>query len=212
MTIKTPTSPLSHKRILPLPSHLANQIAAGEVVERPASVLKELLENSLDAGSDHIDITIEKGGIGLIRIQDNGCGISEADLKLAVAPHATSKILTLADLEGIVSYGFRGEALASISAVSRLELTSSVAEQEYGWCLRVSGREISPTLSPLAKRPGTLIEVRDLFYNTPARRKFLRSEKTESAYLEEIFKSIALSQPGVSFKYQTGERSQKHLP
>ncbi len=200
------------KRIRQLPSYLANQIAAGEVIERPASVLKELLENSLDAGSQQIEITIERSGIGLIRVQDNGSGICKEDLKLAIVPHATSKIETLSDLEQVISYGFRGEALASMSAVSRLQLSSSVSGQEFGWCLSQEGREALPKLMPTPKRKGTLVEVRDLFYNTPARRKFLRSDKTEMGYLEEIFKRIALSQPGVAFKYQQGERLQKRLP
>lgn len=203
---------MTAQRIYQLPTHLANQIAAGEVVERPASVLKELLENSLDAKSSQIEITIEKGGVGLIRIQDNGVGICKEDLQLAIASHATSKIKTIEDLESILSFGFRGEALASISAVSRLNLSSWVTGQEMGWCIHREGRDVSPVLTPVPKRQGTSIEVRDLFYNTPARRKFLRSEKTESAYLEEIFKRIALSQPEVAFKFQQGKRSQRHLP
>lgn len=200
------------KRIQPLSIHLANQIAAGEVVERPASVLKELLENSLDAGSTHIEITVERGGIGLLRVEDNGVGICEADLKLAIAPHATSKIETLADLENVLSYGFRGEALASIGAVSVLELSSWVEGQAFGWCISTAGREATPKLMPVPKRPGTIVEVKNLFYNTPARRKFLRSEKTELIYLEEVFKRMALSHPAVSFKYQVGNRLQKRLP
>jgi DNA mismatch repair protein MutL len=200
------------KRIFQLPSLLANQIAAGEVIERPASVLKELLENSLDANSTEIDITIEKGGIGLIRVQDNGAGICKEDLALAVAPHATSKIQTLSDLENVMSYGFRGEALASISSVSKLELISWREDQEFSWNLLIAGRNQAPTLMPAPKRKGSLVAVRDLFYNTPARRKFLRSEKTELLYVEEVFKRVALSQPGVSFKYQQGDRLQKRLP
>lgn len=200
------------KRIYQLPSHLANQIAAGEVIERPASVLKEILENSLDAGATQIDIKIERGGIGLIQVQDNGCGICKEDLALALASHATSKIASLSDLENILSYGFRGEALASIGSVSRLQLSSWVADQEFGWCIYREGRDMLPTLKPVPKRPGVIVEVRDLFYNTPARRKFLRSEKTETAYVEEIFKRIALSQPAVAFKFQAGERLQKRLP
>lgn len=200
------------KRIHQLPTYLANQIAAGEVIERPASVLKELLENSLDAKSTHIEITIERGGIGLIRVQDNGLGICKDDLILAIAPHATSKIETLSDLENVGSYGFRGEALASISAVSHLTLSSWVPEQEFGWRIEAAGRDQAPSLTPVPKRPGTIVEITDLFYNTPARRKFLRSEKTEMAYLEEVFKRIALSQPGVTFKFQQGTRVQKRLP
>lgn len=200
------------KRIRQLPVDLANQIAAGEVVERPASVLKELLENSLDAKSTEIEITVERGGTKLIQVQDNGLGICKEDLPLAIASHATSKIASLSDLEGVQSYGFRGEALASISSVSRLELVSAVETQSCGWSIELEGRDKSPNLQPVAKRSGTLIAVRDLFYNTPARRKFLKSEKTEAGYLEEIFKRIALSQPAVAFKFQQDDGIQKRLP
>lgn len=203
---------ITTKRIHQLPVHLANQIAAGEVIERPASVLKELLENSLDANSTQIEINIERGGIGLIRVQDNGAGICKDDLKLAVSPHATSKIETSADLEGIVSYGFRGEALASISAVSRLYLSSAIAEEDIGWSIKVEGRDTTPALMPVPKCCGTLVEIKDLFYNTPARRKFLRAEKTEMNYIEEVFKRIALSQPQVAFKFAREGRLQKRLP
>lgn len=200
------------KRIQQLPAYLANQIAAGEVIERPASVLKELLENSLDANSTQIEVEIERGGTGLIRVQDNGIGICKEDLKLALSAHATSKIETPADLEGILSYGFRGEALASISAVSRLCLQSATVEQEMGWAIQMAGRDTAPVLTPIPKCQGTLVEVRDLFYNTPARRKFLRAEKTEMHYLEELFKRIALSQPQVAFKFSREGRLQKRLP
>lgn len=203
---------IEQKRIYQLPVHLANQISAGEVVERPASVLKEVLENSLDAKSTEIEITVERGGIKLIQVQDNGVGICKEDLPLAIASHATSKIASLADLEGVQSYGFRGEALASISSVSRLELISSVEEAPMGWSIQLEGRDKAPSFQPVAKRPGTLIAVRDLFYNTPARRKFLKSEKTEAGYLEEVFKRIALSQPGVAFKFQQDDGLQKRLP
>ncbi len=199
------------KRIQQLPTLLANQIAAGEVIERPSSVLKELLENSIDAKSTQIDITIEKGGIGLIQVQDDGVGIYQEDLALAILPHATSKIATLADLENVGSFGFRGEALASISAVSRLELSSWVPEQEFGWSVSLAGRDVAPNLKPVPKRKGSMVVVRDLFYNTPARRKFLRSEKTENTYIEEVFKRIALSQPEIAFKFQRGEGIQKRL-
>ena len=200
------------KRIHQLPVHLANQIAAGEVVERPASVLKELLENSLDAKSTEIEITVERGGTKLIQVQDNGLGICKEDLPLAIASHATSKIASLSDLEGVRSYGFRGEALASISSVSRLELISAVEDQSCGWSIQLEGRDKPPSLQPVAKRSGTSIAVRDLFYNTPARRKFLKSEKTEAAYIEEIFKRVALSQPAVAFKFQQDDGIQKRLP
>lgn len=199
-------------RIHKLSPQLANQIAAGEVIERPASVLKELLENSLDAGSTQIEINFEHGGLSLIRVQDNGCGICKEDLALALSQHATSKIHSLTDLESVTSLGFRGEALASISAVSRLSLTSWVPEQELGWTIRTEGREGNIVLQPAPRLSGTLIEIRDLFYNTPARRKFLRSEKTESIHFEEVFKSIALSQPKITFTLKQGDKLLKRLP
>lgn len=176
-----------------LPPQLANQIAAGEVVERPASVVKELVENSLDAGATRIDIDIEKGGAKLIRIRDNGCGINKAELAMALARHATSKITSLDDLEAIVSLGFRGEALASISSVSRLTLTSRTAEQQEAWQAYAEGRDMTVTVKPAAHPPGTTLEVLDLFYNTPARRKFLRTEKTEFAHIDEVVRRIALA-------------------
>ena len=176
-----------------LPPQLANQIAAGEVVERPASVVKELVENSLDAGATRIDIDIEKGGAKLIRIRDNGCGISKAELAMALARHATSKITSLDDLEAIVSPGFRGEALASISSVSRLTLTSRTAEQQEARQAYAEGRDMTVTVKPAAHPPGTTLEVLDLFYNTPARRKFMRTEKTEFAHIDEVVRRIALA-------------------
>ncbi|WP_437610147.1 DNA mismatch repair endonuclease MutL [Erwinia sp. V71] len=176
-----------------LPPQLANQIAAGEVVERPASVVKELVENSLDAGATRIDIDIEKGGAKLIRIRDNGCGINKDELAMALARHATSKITSLDDLEAIVSLGFRGEALASISSVSRLMLTSRTAEQHEAWQAYAEGREMAVTVKPAAHPPGTTLEVLDLFYNTPARRKFMRTEKTEFAHIDEVVRRIALA-------------------
>ncbi|NKI75374.1 DNA mismatch repair endonuclease MutL [Dickeya sp. CFBP 2040] len=176
-----------------LPPQLANQIAAGEVVERPASVVKELVENSLDAGATRIDIEIERGGAKLIRIRDNGCGIDKSDLALALARHATSKIATLDDLEAIVSLGFRGEALASISSVSRLTLTSRTDAQTEAWQAYAEGREMAVTVKPAAHPVGTTLEVLDLFYNTPARRKFLRTEKTEFMHIDEVVRRIALA-------------------
>lgn len=160
-----------------LPPQLANQIAAGEVVERPASVVKELVENSLDAGATRIDIDIERGGAKLIRIRDNGCGIKKDELALALARHATSKIASLDDLEAIISLGFRGEALASISSVSRLTLTSRTAEQQEAWQAYAEGRDMNVTVKPAAHPVGTTLEVLDLFYNTPARRKFCAPRK-----------------------------------
>lgn len=176
-----------------LPARLANQIAAGEVVERPASVVKELVENSLDSGATRIDIDIEKGGAKLIRVRDNGVGISKDELGLALSRHATSKIQTLDDLEAIISLGFRGEALASISSVSRLTLTSRPATQEEAWSAYSEGREMEVKLQPAAHPIGTTVEVLDLFFNTPARRKFLRTEKTEFTHIDELLKRIALS-------------------
>ncbi len=176
-----------------LPPQLANQIAAGEVVERPASVVKELVENSLDAGATRIDIDIERGGAKLIRIRDNGCGINKEELSLALARHATSKIATLDDLEAIISLGFRGEALASISSVSRLTLTSRTEAQQEAWQAYAEGREMAVTVKPAAHPVGTTLEVLDLFYNTPARRKFLRTEKTEFGHIDEVVRRIALA-------------------
>ena len=176
-----------------LSPQLANQIAAGEVVERPASVVKELVENSLDAGATAIQIDIEKGGSKLIRIRDNGCGIGKDELELALSRHATSKIHQLEDLEQILSLGFRGEALASISSVARLTLTSKPVAQESAWQAIAEGRDMQVTLKPAAHPNGTSIDVVDLFFNTPARRRFLRSEKTEFAHIDELLKRLALS-------------------
>ncbi|ELY4122958.1 DNA mismatch repair endonuclease MutL [Cronobacter sakazakii] len=176
-----------------LPPQLANQIAAGEVVERPASVVKELVENSLDAGATRIDIDIERGGAKLIRIRDNGAGIKKDELALALARHATSKIASLDDLEAIISLGFRGEALASISSVSRLTLTSRTADQQEAWQAYAEGRDMEVTIKPAAHPVGTTLEVLDLFYNTPARRKFMRTEKTEFTHIDEVVRRIALA-------------------
>lgn len=176
-----------------LPPQLANQIAAGEVVERPASVVKELVENSLDAGATRIDIDIDRGGAKRIRIRDNGTGIGKDELALALARHATSKIATLDDLEAIISLGFCGEALASISSVSRLTLTSRTADQNEAWQAYAEGRNMAVTVKPAAHPVGTTLEVLDLFYNTPARRKFMRTEKTEFAHIDEVVRRIALA-------------------
>ncbi|WP_105187958.1 DNA mismatch repair endonuclease MutL [Pseudoalteromonas sp. T1lg48] len=176
-----------------LPARLANQIAAGEVVERPASVVKELVENSLDAGATRIRIDIERGGHKLIRITDNGSGIAKDELTLALSRHATSKLKSLDDLENICSLGFRGEALASISSVSRLTLKSKPAAQTEAWQAFAEGRDMAVQVQPTAHPDGTSIEVKDLFFNTPARRKFLRTEKTEFNHIDELLKRIALS-------------------
>jgi len=182
-----------------LPAQLANQIAAGEVVERPASVIKELIENSLDAGATSIKIQIEKGGAKRIKITDNGSGISKNELSLALSRHATSKIKTLNDLESISSLGFRGEALASISSVSRLTLTSKPANQTSAWQASAEGRDMLVDIKPAAHPNGTTIDVQDLFFNTPARRKFLRTDKTEFTHIEEVIKRIALACLDVTF-------------
>ncbi|MEO9944289.1 MAG: DNA mismatch repair endonuclease MutL [Paraglaciecola sp.] len=182
-----------------LPARLANQIAAGEVVERPASVVKELVENSLDSGASNIDIEIEKGGHKRILIRDNGSGIAHEELALALSRHATSKISKLDDLEAISSLGFRGEALASISSVSRLTLSSKPDNQSQAWQAHCEGRDMEVQLNPVAHPTGSSVEVVDLFFNTPARRKFLRTEKTEFTHIDELVRRIALSRFDVGF-------------
>ena len=199
------------KPIRLLDNRLANQIAAGEVVERPASVIKELLENSLDAGAQRLSVEVENGGVKLIRIRDDGHGIPRDELALALSRHATSKISALEDLEGVSTLGFRGEALASISSVARLTLTSGVAEQESGWQVRVEGRDMAAQVTPAPHPVGTTIEVKDLFFNTPARRKFLRTEKTEFTHLEEVIKRLALSRFDVGFTLRHNQRSVHQL-
>ncbi|MGB0449476.1 MAG: DNA mismatch repair endonuclease MutL [Porticoccaceae bacterium] len=193
-----------------LSPQLANQIAAGEVVERPASVLKELVENSLDAGAQSIDIDIEQGGVKLIRIRDDGCGIAEEDLPLALSRHATSKIGNLEDLEAVSSLGFRGEALASIASVSRLSLTSNHGEGT-AWKAVSEGRDMEVDIQPASHPVGTSVEVRDLFFNTPARRKFLRTEKTEYNRIDESIKKLALSRFDVAFNLRHNQRAQLSL-
>jgi DNA mismatch repair protein MutL len=190
-----------------LPPRLANQIAAGEVVERPASVIKEMLENSLDAGASRIDVDIENGGIKTMRIRDNGHGIDRDDLALALSRHATSKIYVLDDLEAVGTLGFRGEALASVSSVSRLTLTSSVNDSAQGWAAKAEGQEMSTELTPAPHQQGTTVEVRDLFFNTPARRKFLRTEKTEFNRIEEVVKRLALANFDVTFELRHNQRT-----
>ncbi|MGJ8681894.1 DNA mismatch repair endonuclease MutL [Paraglaciecola sp.] len=181
-----------------LPARLANQIAAGEVVERPASVVKELVENSLDSGATHIEIEIEKGGHKRILLRDNGSGIVKDELALALSRHATSKISCLDDLEAICSLGFRGEALASISSVARLTLSSKPKDQQQAWQAHCEGRDMQVELNPVAHPNGTSVDVVDLFFNTPARRKFLKTEKTEFAHIDEVVRRIALSRFDVS--------------
>jgi DNA mismatch repair protein MutL len=195
-----------------LPPQLANQIAAGEVVERPASVVKELVENSLDAGATQIELEIEKGGSKKILIRDNGSGIAEQELVLALSRHATSKISSLADLEQICSLGFRGEALASISSVSRLTLTSKPASQDKAWQASAEGRDMAVQVRPAAHPDGTSIEVLDLFFNTPARRRFLRSDKTEFSHIDELVKRLALSRFDVSWSLTHNGQPVRRLP
>jgi len=186
-------------RIHSLPTQLVNQIAAGEVVERPSSVVKELVENCFDAGASQVSVDIEQGGSRLIKIRDNGCGIVKEDLPLALSRHATSKIASLKDLEQVVSMGFRGEALPSISSVSRLTLISRISNADCAWRVNADGSEQDFDPQPDPHPQGTTVDVRDLFYNTPARRKFLKTEKTEFAHIETLIQRMALSRFDIGF-------------
>lgn len=198
--------------IRPLPEILINQIAAGEVVERPASVVKELVENAIDAGASRVDIDLEEGGGRLIRIRDNGSGIAPEQLPLAVSRHATSKIADLDDLESVATLGFRGEALPSIASVSRFTLSSRRAHDEHGSALQIEGGKIGE-VTPRAHAPGTTVEVRELFYNVPARRKFLRAERTELGHIEEWLRSLALARPDVELRVShNGKASRRYKP
>jgi DNA mismatch repair protein MutL len=200
----------THHRIQSMPVQLVNQIAAGEVVERPASVVKELLENSLDAGATKISIDIEQGGSKLIRVSDNGHGIHKDDMVLSLSPHATSKIHSIDDLERVSSLGFRGEALPSIASVSHLKLTSNRQGDDETWQLTMNNSQPSD-LAPAPNQPGTTIEVRDLFFNIPARRKFLRTEKTEFSHLDDVVKRISLSNFDVDITLRHNQRVVKTL-
>ena len=197
----------STQRIIKLPKALANQIAAGEVIERPASVVKEILENSLDAMASKIIIDVEKGGSKLIRVVDNGEGIHADDLELAFDRHATSKLTSQADLERIISLGFRGEALSSIAAVSRCKLSAREKNSTHGYMIEMDHKNCSPQIAPVAHPVGTTVEVRDLFFNTPGRRKFLRSEKTEFLHIQELVRRIALSRFNPSIRFSQNGRS-----
>jgi DNA mismatch repair protein MutL len=197
-------------RIQQLPQELVNQIAAGEVIERPASVVKELVENSLDAGATRIEIEIEEGGARLIRVRDDGEGMSADDLPLAVSPHATSKIASLEDLERVRTLGFRGEALPSIASVSRFALISRPSAQDTAWRLEVEAGRTSAS-KPSSHPRGTTTEVRDLFHNVPARRKFLRAERTEFGHIDELVKAIALARPQAEFRLSHNARPVRFL-
>lgn len=204
--------PRPQARIKPLSTYLANQIAAGEVVERPASVIKELVENSIDAGCQKIQINVEKGGVQRIRITDDGAGIHQDDLALAVSRHATSKIAEVRDLAQIHSMGFRGEALASIASVSRFSLQSRTAESDCAWQITVDEQAQCSAPVPSAHPVGTSIEVQHLFYNTPARRQFLRSERTEAAHCQDIVKKLALANFAVAFSLEIDGKMIYRLP
>ena len=197
--------------IKPLPDHLVNQIAAGEVVERPSSVVKELVENSLDAGARHVKVILEQGGRQSIRIIDDGAGMSRGELPLALQRHATSKIASLDDLEKVVTMGFRGEALPSIASVSRMDLASRSKNEDHGWSVAVRRGEIAEA-EPSAVQRGTRISVEDLFYNVPARRKFLRAERTEFNHVDQLLRRFALARFDVGFELEHNGKSVSALP
>ncbi len=188
-----------------LPTKIINQIAAGEVVERPASVVKELVENSLDAGATDIKLVIAQGGRNLIKVVDNGCGIVKSEMKLALERHATSK-LTGEDILHIKHMGFRGEALPSIASVSRMQIISRTKDEDTGWCIKVEGGDIIKDLTPIASPVGTAIEIRDLFFATPTRLKFLKTEKAETQHIIEIVNKIAVAQPAIKFTLTVNDK------
>ena len=202
----TPARTDESGRIRPLGAFVANQIAAGEVVERPASIVKELVENSLDAGAGEIRVDVEQAGVRRVRVADDGGGIHPDDLRLAVARHATSKIASPGDLAAVATLGFRGEALASAASVSRLSITSRHPAANHAWRLEVEGGE-ERACRPAAHPQGTTVEVADLFYNTPARRKFLKTERTELVHIDQVVRRVALAHPAVGFSLRAGSRS-----
>ena len=194
-----------------LPPQLINQIAAGEVVERPASVIKELLENSLDAGASSVEVEVEQGGVKLCRVRDNGTGIPGDEIRLALSRHATSKITSLEDLEHVGSLGFRGEALPSIASVSRLRLVSRHLQADEGWAVESDDGDSAAT-APASHPTGTSVEVRDLFYNTPARRRFLKTERTEFGHIQRVAEKIALSRFSTALRVSNNGKCVLDLP
>ena len=202
----TSADPAAPPRIRPLGAFVANQIAAGEVVERPASIVKELVENSLDAGAGDVKVDVEQAGVRRVRVVDDGDGILPDDLPLAVARHATSKIASPGDLAAVATLGFRGEALASAASVSRLAITSRHRAADHAWRLEVEGGQ-ERAVRPAAHPQGTTVEVANLFFNTPARRKFLKTERTELVHIERVVRRVALAQPAVGFSLRAGSRS-----
>ncbi|MBU0982903.1 MAG: DNA mismatch repair endonuclease MutL, partial [candidate division Zixibacteria bacterium] len=205
------TRPDGRPWIRPLPERLINKIAAGEVVERPASVVKELVENSLDAGADQVSIEVENSGVRLIKIVDNGCGIGADQIEIAFSRHATSKISDFKDLDRILSYGFRGEALPSIASVSRLRMVSRFVGEDTGTEIIFEGGVLQ-SKRPVAAPPGTTIEVENLFYNTPARRKFLKAESTEARHVSRVATALAIGRYDRGFSYRTNKRKVFSLP